>query len=104
MVSAFALSVAKYLPSGSCTLKDGGRGVDFIAFAGLNILWESSVDVISDASMSALRQARSRSRCLICLKMRHLSLRYFVLSLLSPVASIRSLRACCWADSLATNG
>ena len=104
MASAFALSVAKNLPSGSCTLKDGGRGVNFIAFTALNILRESSVDVISNASVSALQQARSRSHWLICLKIRHLSLRHFVLSLLSPVASIRSLRARCWADSLATNG
>ena len=73
MASAFALSVAKNLPSGSCTLKDGGLGVDFPAFTTLNILRESSVDVISNTSMSALRQARSRSRWLICLKMRHLS-------------------------------
>lgn len=59
MASAFALSVAKNLPSGSYTLKDDGHGVDFIAFIALNILQESSVDVISNASMSALWQARS---------------------------------------------
>ena len=35
MAFAFALSVAKNLPSESCTLKDGDRGVDFIAFTAL---------------------------------------------------------------------
>ena len=33
MASAFALSVAKNLPSGSCTLKDGGR-IDMVRFLG----------------------------------------------------------------------
>jgi len=71
MVPAFAFSGTPNLPYGSWIHKGGGLGVDFIAFTALSILQESSIDVISDASVSAQQQA---SLWLICLQMRHLSL------------------------------
>ena len=85
MVSAFALSVAMNMPSGSWIHKGGGLGVDFVAFTVLNIFRESSVDVISDASVSALQQARCQSLWLICLKVWNLSL--FAISYIFAVTS-----------------
>ena len=99
MASPWPWSIPIHLPSWVWIVSGGGRLVDLMAWTALNILWLSSVKAISLASWSALWQATSRRRWLICLNMR---LRSSLWRLALLHASWRNRSCLCCCDKSAT--